>query len=434
MNGRRRTLGVLAVLAALAGCGAPASIGGGASGGGQDVGAGGTAVGSGGRSGGGAGGSAGDGAGGISGGGGIAAGGSGGTTGGGSGGVPIGASPYDCNWGAPVFTKLDSSLTPPGGLAVTNVPQFVSIGFDDNAFEDGMQWALDLLQSKRNPAGSGNPCTFDGTPARVTFFINSHVGITTDALKALHARVYTDGHEPANHTDSHADTLMQNPDKAVWTKEMTTCNDYLVGLGVPRARIVGFRTPFLQQSEATYQAIVEENFKFDCSVEHYNDGSGFVWPYTLDNGRDPKHTYMTPPAGKYPGLWEMPVNQLSEAATGYQAITGFDYNLWIVAKMSKQQVLDILKVNLILRMQGGMMPDAAPNRAPLLIGGHTDLYSAVNADANNVAATPFLERRAAISEFIDWALAYDPSVRIVPYGEVMHWMQAPVGLDGTKGK
>jgi len=207
----------------------------------------------------------------------------------------------------------------------------------------------------------------------VTFFINSHVGITTDALKAQHTRVYAEGHEPANHTDTHGETLMQNPDKAVWTKEMTTCNDYLVGLGVPRARIIGFRTPFLQQSEATYQAIVEQNFRYDCSVEHYNAGNGFIWPYTLDNGKDGMHTYMTPPAGKYPGLWEMPVNQLAQAATGYQAITGFDYNLWVSAKLSKQQVLDILKVNLVLRMKGGMMPDALPNRAPMLVGGHTDL-------------------------------------------------------------
>lgn len=383
--------------------------------------------------------------GGVGGGSGGVSGGTGGQTSGTGGNNPIGSGGNNptgtggtttsaCSGGGPVVTNLAPSIVPPGGLAVDNVPQFVSIGFDDNQFEDGMQWALDLFKSKRNPAGTGNACTSDGSPARVTFFINSHVGITSDALKALHARVYTDGHEAANHTDTHADTLMQNPDKAVWTKEMTTCNDYLVGLGVPRAKIIGFRTPFLQQSEATFQAIVEQNFKFDCSVEHYNAGDGFLWPYTLDDGKDPKHTYMTPPTGKYPGLWELPVNQLAQAATGYQAITGFDYNLWISSKMSKQQVLDILKVNLVLRMKGGMMPDALPNRAPLLIGGHTDLYSAVNADANNAAATPFLERRAAISEFIDWALAYDPAVRIVPYGEVMHWMQSPVGLDGTKGK
>jgi len=77
----------------------------------------------------------------------------GGSVGGGSGGaggtVVVGMSPYDCNWGAPVFTKLDSSIVPPGGLAVANVPQFVSIGFDDNAFEDGMKWALDLLKASR---------------------------------------------------------------------------------------------------------------------------------------------------------------------------------------------------------------------------------------------------------------------------------------------
>ena len=29
--------------------------------------------------------------------------------------------------------------------------------------------------------------------------------------------------------------------------------------------------------------------------------------------------------------------------------------------------------------------------------------------------------------------SYDPAVRIVPYGQIVRWMQNPVGLDGTKG-
>jgi len=355
-------------------------------------------------------------------------GGAGGSTGGAGGGGPA-AMPYDCNWGPARFTKLAPSTAPPAGLALNNVPLLVSIGFDDNAYEDGMQWILDFMKSKVNPKGSGNHCTFDGTPARVTFFINSHVGITPDALKALHARAYKEGHEAANHTDTHADTLQQNPDRALWNKEMSTCNDYLVSLGVPRPQIVGFRTPFLQQSEATFEAIVEQKFRYDSSIEHYYGVGGFDWPYTLDAGKDATHAYQTRPTGNYPGLWEMPVNELMLDTTGYAAVTGLDYNMWISKKMSRKQFVDVMKANLDIRMKGGTSP---ANRAPLLFGGHTDLYSRFNADANATAAASVADRRAAVEEFIDYALSYDAAVRIVPYAEVLHWMQAPVGLDGKK--
>jgi hypothetical protein len=50
------------------------------------------------------------------------------------------------------------------------------------------------------------------------------------------------------------------------------------------------------------------------------------------------------------------------------------------------------------------------------------------------AAASVADRRAAIEEFLTWALAHHPAVRVVPYAEVMHWMQAPVGLDGAKGR
>jgi hypothetical protein len=371
-----------------------------------------------------------DGTGGTTGGTGGAPGGTGGAPGGTGGSGPA-ATPYDCDWGAPRFTKLAPSTSPPGGLALTNVPLLVSIGFDDNAYEDGMQWILDFMKSKVNPKGSGNHCTFDGTPARATFFINSHVGITTDALKALHGRAYREGHEAANHTDTHADTLQQNTDRALWNKEISTCNDYLVGLGVPRAKILGFRTPFLQQSEATFEAIVEQKFRYDSSIEHYYGVGGFDWPYTLDAGKDATHTYLTKPAASYPGLWEMPVHELMLDTTGYAAVTGLDYNMWISKRMTRAQFVAVMKANLDIRLKGGTSP---ANRAPLLFGGHTDLYSRFNNEANTAAAASVNDRRAAVEEFIDYALSYDGAVRIVPYAEVLHWMQAPVGLDGTKGK
>jgi hypothetical protein len=348
--------------------------------------------------------------------------------GGGTGGAPV-TSVYDCDWGPPRNTRLAPSPMPPGGLAVENVPQFVSIGFDDNAFEDGMQWILDFMKAKTNPAGHGNHCTFDGTPARLSFFINSHVGITPAGLKAQHGRAFREGHEVGNHTDTHDKALQLSRDKALWTKEIVTCSDYLVGLGVPRAAIVGFRAPFLGQSEETIQVVAEQKFLYDCSVEHYLGVGGFDWPYTLDGGKDTTHAYPVPPNKTYAGLWELPVNELMLATTGWQAVTGLDYNMWFAKNMGKAQFVEVLKANLELRMKGGNYP---ANRAPLMIGGHTDIYSRTNPDPQVQAGVSIADRRAAIEEFLTWALAYHPDVRVVPHAEVLHWMQSPVGLDGTR--
>jgi hypothetical protein len=90
----------------------------------------------------------------------------------------------------------------------------------------------------------------------------------------------------------------------------------------------------------------------------------------------------------------------------------------------------MLKASLDLHFKGDSR--APGNRAPFFIGAHSDLY-----DPNNPAATgcanSIADRRKVISDFLDYALKYDPAVRVVPYAEVLHWMQHPIGLDGTKG-
>src|SRR5688500_16016746 len=68
---------------------------------------------------------------------------------------------------------LAASANPPGGLTASQVPQFVSISFDDNYDANGMNWTKDVLfNGKVNPAGSGNAATFDGTAARTTYYHN----------------------------------------------------------------------------------------------------------------------------------------------------------------------------------------------------------------------------------------------------------------------
>jgi hypothetical protein len=90
--------------------------------------------------------------------------------------------------------------------------------------------------------------------------------------------------------------------------------------------------------------------------------------------------------------------------------------MWISKKMSRKQFVDVMKANLDIRMKGGTSP---ANRAPLLFGGHTDLYSRFNADANATAAASVADRRAAVEEFIDYALSYDGRRPHRPYAEVL---------------
>jgi hypothetical protein len=401
----------------------------GSSGGGSSGSSGGSGSGSGGSSG-----SSGSSGTGSSSGGSSSGGGSGSSSGGNSSGGP---SPYDCNWGNPVFTNLPVSSSPPGGLASTNVPQFIALGFDDNRYTDGVQWALDTIKPKVNPAGSGNHCTFDGLPARISFLMQSLVSDMNPALAALHRQAYMDGNEVGNHTDTHATTLQQNPDVNVWTGEMTTCNGYLSGLGIPQSAVEGFRTPFLSYSTQTFDAMVMEKFVYDCSIEHFLGPGGEDWPYTLDSGPS-KNSYAqasgpTAP-GNRPGLWELPVHEFLPS-TGWVGVTGLDYNIWCVKQMNPTDALALLKASLDIRFKGDSRAPA--NRAPFFIGGHTHLYSndyvtQNPADAATCANT-VAERQQVIQQFIDYALSYDPSVRIVPYGQVLRWMQNPTGLDGTKG-
>jgi hypothetical protein len=98
--------------------------------------------------------------------------------------------------------------------------------------------------------------------------------------------------------------------------------------------------------------------------------------------------------------------------------------------MDPGSALALLKSSLDLHFKGDSR--APGNRAPLFVGGHTDLYSANNPDTATCANT-VAQRRAVIAEFVDYALHYDPSVRVVPYAQILRWMQQPIGLDGKKG-
>jgi peptidoglycan/xylan/chitin deacetylase (PgdA/CDA1 family) len=373
--------------------------------------------------------------------------------------------------GDPGNDFLAPSQNPPGGLRPNQVPQFVSLGWDDNAYSGlegsagtgGMDWAVKMIAARRNPAGSGNANNYDGQPISMSFYMTSTYSAgwfsesNTYVRRAWRA-AYTGNNEIGNHTHSHSHGAAFSAGQ--WQSEIQTCNNELAkpfdpnevghspdpgkGMGMDPSKIFGFRTPFLEYNDATFSTVKNLGFWYDCSIEegfeYDQDGTNFFWPYTLDQG-SPGHDVQVEwgskqPISRHPGLWELPVyavivppddqaarygiapglrNRLKAIQSWFDTesgkITGFDYNLWVSFRMTKEEVLATLKYSLDQRLRG--------NRAPFLIGTHTDYYSSKYTAAPS--ATP-RQRQEAIEEFIDYALS-KPEVRVVSQKKVLDWMR-----------
>jgi peptidoglycan/xylan/chitin deacetylase (PgdA/CDA1 family) len=232
--------------------------------------------------------------------------------------------------------KLLPSQTPPGGLKPHNVPQFVSIGFDDNGATNELEWILDLSNKLKNNNDSS---------VVFTFYNNGSFKNATNLWKKL----YLDGHEIGDHTFSHPhgkETFWDtNPpscrvlmSKADWKKEMDKNKQSLIDAGIKPEDIKGFRTPFLEYTDFTYEAIRDSGYLYDCSVEEgHEEGhrpGNYFWPYTLDNGAPgdkilAKDVEGRNEIGSFPGLWEMPVYLLEIPADDLANTYNFPLDLGI---------------------------------------------------------------------------------------------------------
>jgi hypothetical protein len=337
---------------------------------------------------------------------------------------------------------------PPGGLEASKVPMFVCFGFDDNGRIQGAEWFANLGRTHKNPAGGGNPATYDGTNVKATWFLTASYatdtgfvqqgsGTLADLINAWKA-LAKDGHEIGNHTWTHPHGT--GLDLAGWKDEIQKTNDFIVStLGVERSRIKGFRTPFLEYTPTTLEALKDLGFAYDCSIEFGFNGwqplagdSGYwnsmtdpnthkklFWPWALDEGSPPGNASKGNP--KIPGMQEVPVYTYMKEAGG--EVTGIDFNLWMV--MDRATFVKTLKKEFDLRRAG--------NRNPLVINLHSDYYAQYNDDANQAfTLASWQDRQKAIEEFLDYVLSF-PETRVVPFGQMLDWMAKPVALDGASG-
>lgn len=319
---------------------------------------------------------------------------------------------------------LAPSYDPPKGLTPEQVPLFIVLGFDDNRYVDGMEWVLNMLKDKKNPAGLGNPATFDGTPIGASFYfttgaLESGGQPLIDTWKEVVARNY----EVANHTVTH--NTGQSTPLSEWVSEMTQCRDKLVEvLGIDSSEVLGFRTPYLAFNDATFQAVKDVGFLYECTMTQMQDynKSQFVWPYTLDNGFPDKVIEGWQGKCKQPGLWEIPVYTVAEdASTFWPPITGFDSTILLQGNGNKFEQMFKNAVDYRLKAGG--------NRAPITIGLHSDTYAASNPDGWKYDnALNLQQRQQALENIIDYALQH-PEVRIVSAVDMIEWLRAPRAFD-----
>ncbi|MBN1984482.1 MAG: polysaccharide deacetylase family protein [Chitinivibrionales bacterium] len=305
--------------------------------------------------------------------------------------------------------NVPPNTKPPKGLDPKKVPQFVTIGFDDNTCSTGVVWACNYLKDKKNQgSSSNNPKTFDNLPVKVTFLF---IGVWPNSTYTMAAE---QGHEIGNHTLTHHEAI-NDEDHFIplptWENDMKWCADTLQKF-CPGSKIFGFRTPRLEYEAETFNTLKRLNFAYDCSIEHASGSP--VWPYTLDNGAHSSAKQRIP-VPKTPGLWEFPVHDLGST-------TGFDYNFYNAGNVSGYA--SALKKDLDARYNG--------DRSPLIINAHTEYYSEEWPKENpNVKWNSSIEqRRVALAGVIDYALQ-KPDVRFVRMIDIIHWMRDPVEFGVT---
>lgn len=322
-----------------------------------------------------------------------------------------------------------ASQNPPNGIPVSETPQFISFGFEDNGDAKGLQGVLDIFNNKVNP---------DNTKPTITLFNTTlHIDdiYSGPEISALWKKAYLEGHEIGNHTDMHKNGKTMAGYE--WRTEINTCTSKLKAALGPDVTIQGLRAPYLEYNNALYD-VLKENNMYDNSIEEgyqsYQDGTNFYWPYTLDYG-SPGNTVFADWGAKEllnpkAGVWVMPVYTLIvpeelraemktrqgwfDVNTG--KIPGDEFTVWVLLYMNKAEYLATLKHTFNLRITG--------NRAPMILGSNAYNYNDADFAAKGASAA---ERRAALNEFLDYALSHK-AVRITSLEKTLAWVKNPVAI------
>lgn len=346
---------------------------------------------------------------------------------------------------------LFNVVSPPNGLDSSKVPQFITLGFDDNKFADGVDWVTDtLLKGRVNHAGSGNKATYDGTPMAIDFNVigNSDYAWSENPFEApmpssrpvteSWRRAYDNGLGVNNHTWTHNYNLY-DLDSTEWKNsgalppmqlELGFCQKYLVNImGMPVEHIFGFRTPYLASSisdNTSFRLTRDLGILYDCTLDNGMQGNQPAdwafngWPGMMNDGWGPYTAVATK------GLWQIPnaIFQVTEGGTFSDK--GFDSG-------PKGWPGGATAEGMFKQMKSAIDWSYNKNRAPIDLGLHSDYYSNVAQNTSGTAAskfsTPLAERQKALVMLLDYIENELPDARVVKKIEIIRWMRNPVLLE-----
>jgi hypothetical protein len=186
----------------------------------------------------------------------------------------------------------------PGGLRRDDIPQFVTLTFDDAVNGINRAFFEKLFKDRYNP---------NGCPIKATFYI-SHEWTDYSQVQDL----YADGHEMASHTISHKHGTGFSDEQ--WANEVIGEAEMLVRYaGVDPRDIKGMRAPFLAiGGDTMFRTLRRYGLYYDSSISV----SGPSWPYTVDY-RIPHSCPVKPcPVLSHPGMWEIPMETLDDVRGG----------------------------------------------------------------------------------------------------------------------
>eukprot|EP01083_Nonionella_stella_P283505 965042_1 len=291
------------------------------------------------------------------------------------------------------------SSIPPGNMALADIPMFLTFTIDDALHGE----SHDLTGVIMNHTNRNNE------PIPLTYFISNEFTDYSFVQKR-----YLEGCEIAIHTVTH--TTSVNSDMAKWYNEIKQSRDLISEhSNIPLTEMVGFRAPFLEKSDISFQVLNDQEFLYDSTtINKLQYNNLFDWPYTLDI-YEPGFVYTVGegPKQSYPGLWEVPMyslykdfpNKQKKNKKNKQAYDIMDYTTTNQANQANYTLmLQSFKDNFMHRMN--------TNKSPMGLYFHSSwLYTDANVQAMN--------------EFIEWVLTFD-NTWIVNNKDVINWINNPI--------
>lgn len=189
----------------------------------------------------------------------------------------------------------------PGELPSADVPQMITITFDDAVNNNNIELYNELFNGKRkNPNG----CNIKGT-----FFL-SHKYANYSAVQELHRR----GHEIASHSITHNgdENFWSNATVDDWAKEMAGMRIIVEKFAnISDNSIVGIRAPYLRVGGNNQFVMMEEQaFLYDSTVTASLTNPP-LWPYTMYFRMPHKcHGNLQNCPTRSHAVWEMVMNEL----------------------------------------------------------------------------------------------------------------------------